>query len=165
MADRKKIPVDNPYQPPAAPAPAEPSPSSARLFKVSGVGLATFFSSVMGGGLLMAANYRALGEHDKARRAFLYSLLGGVAALGVAFMLPDGVGYALALTLLQLVVMVWLAKREQGHRIASDRRAGSRPRSNWLAVGIGLLVLIVQFVVVIAIALALHFAGVIDLTE
>jgi hypothetical protein len=158
--------VENPYQPPAAtisePAAIPVIPADARLFKVSGIGLATFFSNVMGGGLLMALNYRALGEADKARRALWYSVIGSIIVLAVAFMLPDRFP-ALLITLPQVFFITRLAEREQGRPIEQARTTAQPMRSNWLAFGIGLLVTIVQIAIGVGIYAALYFAGIVDI--
>lgn len=130
----------NPYRSPAAVLPTATTPAAdARLYKVSGIGLATFIGSALAGGWLMARNYRALGEHDKARRALVYSLLGTLAMMLLALALPDGVP-ALSFTLPQLGALMYFARRYQGDRIA-QYEAASRACSNWRAFGIGLLVM------------------------
>ncbi|MDI9238382.1 hypothetical protein QLQ15_05580 [Lysobacter sp. LF1] len=157
----REIVVDefNPYRRPAAAVPASTAPvEGARLYKVSGIGLATFIGSALAGGWLMARNYRALGEHDKARRALGYSLLATIAIMLLGVVLPDKVP-AFALTLPQLIAAMQVARRYQGDRIA-EYEAASQAYSNWRAFGVSLLVLVVLLLVLVSAAVMLEMAGV-----
>ena len=148
--------LDNPYQAPLASleVAAQLDPG-VRLFKISGIGLATFLSNVLGGGLLLAYNYRAMGEPAKARRAVVYSLVGAAVVMALAFLLPENVP-GMALTIPQLVVMVQLAKSLQGPAILARRRAELPMRSNWLAAGIAVLAMLAQLIVLVAIMLLFY---------
>ncbi|HEY0502956.1 MAG TPA: hypothetical protein VGD42_05605 [Lysobacter sp.] len=151
----------NPYRRPAAVVMGEPTPlEGARLYKVSGIGLATFMGSVLAGGWLIARNYRALGEPDKANRALMYAVLAMLVVTGVALLLPDGVP-GIALTVPQILATMHIARQRQGGPIARYQ-ADARTYSNWRAFGVSLLVVVLLIVVAFAVVFPLTMAGLIE---
>lgn len=150
----------DPYQPPKATLSANPQADpAAKLFKVSGIGMATFLGSVLAGGLLMAANYRALGKPDLAARATWYSLFATVAVLLLGALLPSSIPGAVFVVPL-LMVMIQLVKQHQGAAITSREAAGLPMHSNWLAAGIALLVVVALVLTIIVGLYALGAMGV-----
>lgn len=141
---------DNPYQPPGVAvhdiAQADPK---ARLYSVAGITLATFLGSAFAGGLLMAFNYRALGEPVKARNALGLAFLATAMVLALALVLPESVP-GLAFVLPQLVVVQMLARKLQGAAIGAHQARGAAMHSNWLAAGISLLVAAVLVAIAVA---------------
>lgn len=131
---------DNPYQPPGVAvhdiAQADPR---ARLYSVAGITLAAFVGSAFAGGLLMALNYRSLGEPVKARNALVLAFFATAAVLALAMVLPESVP-GLAFVLPQLLVVQMLARKLQGVAIGAHQARGAAMHSNWLAFGISLLV-------------------------
>jgi peptidoglycan/LPS O-acetylase OafA/YrhL len=151
---------NNPYQTPAAALLAERTAiPQARLFKVSGIGLATFLGTLLAGGLLMGWNYGALGRPRQAPNTLLYSLAGFIVLMVAIFLLPESVPNV-AFTIPQIAVMVQLAKHYQDPQIAALRAQGVVPRSNWLAAGVSLLVLLALLLLMLAVFLGLDLAGV-----
>lgn len=115
-----------------------------KLYKVSGVGVATFMGSFMAGGFLISQNYKRLGDHDKASKALQYSVLATVVLITCIFLIPDDVYIPNSVfTIPQIVVMVYLAKAYQAKDIEEHIEKGGLMYSNWKAFGIGLLAAIV----------------------
>ncbi len=133
----------NPYAAPVAVV-AEPvdAPAGAGmpLFRMSGIGIATFFGTLMAGGLLMALNYRALGRPERVWPVIALSLGASVIVGVLAWVLPEQVP-SIVFTVAQLVAITQAAKATQGPDIDARIAAGLPMRSNWLAFGISLLVL------------------------
>ncbi|MCD9027365.1 hypothetical protein LDO26_03935 [Luteimonas sp. BDR2-5] len=133
----------SPYAPPAAPL----SPSvadadaGAPLFKIAAVGIATFFGSVLAGGLIMAMNFRAMGKPEKFWPTIGLSLLALVATLLLGAFLPENFP-GVVITVPTIIAMTMIAGRYQGQAITQRQDAGLPMRSNWLALGIALLVLL-----------------------
>ncbi len=137
----------NPYQPPAASL-REPSSAGtvpgARLFKVAGIGLATFIGTVLAGGVLIAINYRAVDRPALARRVLWGSLAVIALVIASSIFLPGGWVMDLGVLALQVVSMMALARWQRG-TIAALLPDDHEPRSNWMAFGISLLVLMGLF--------------------
>jgi len=150
----------NPYQMPASGlGSASLENPEARLFKVSGIGLATFLGSLLAGGLLMAMNFRALGQPEKARKTILYSIAAFAGVIVVMFVLPESIPGVVFL-IPQVVAMVQLAKQYQQSQINERRMRGIPTRSNWAAAGISLLVFLALMLLAIAAFLGWEALGV-----
>ncbi|MGD8925386.1 MAG: hypothetical protein PVG20_00965 [Thioalkalispiraceae bacterium] len=125
-----------------------------KLYKVSGIGVATFFGSILAGGLLMSRNYKHLGKELEARKALIYSFLATFFILLIAFLIPDDVHIPnLVFTIPQIIVMVQIAKSEQGQAIQDHEQRGGALASNWLAFGISILVALAIFAIIVLIAM------------
>ena len=79
----------NPYAPPKASVadaklagPIE-VPAIALVYSVNQIATATLLGTVLAGGWMMAANYRAMGQDDHSRRAIGWSIAGSIVLLGV----------------------------------------------------------------------------------
>lgn len=137
---------------PSAAAPA------VRLYKISGIALATVFGSVLAGGLLMSLNYRMLGLEQKATRALQYSVLAIALILAAAFLIPPEWKIPdTAFTIPQLLAMIILSRQLQGEAIAAHRGAAGLMASNWKAFGISLLVMIAVIALLFLTGMAVEF--------
>ena len=124
-----------------------------KLFKITGIGLATFFGTVFAGGILMAINFSRLGREAEAKKALIFSALATLAIIGVSFLIPDDVNIpSVAFTVPQIIIMIQLAKKHQASDIESHVNLGGKTSSNWIAFGISLLVLIPLLFVIFGIA-------------
>ncbi|MBU6954650.1 MULTISPECIES: hypothetical protein [unclassified Hahella] len=114
-----------------------------RLYKLPAVGLATFFGTILAGGIILSYNFKQLGREDMARNALVFSLLALVVIFGLAFFVPDIPGVNVVFTVVQLVAMMQIAKKYQGDDVEHHMANGGAMISNWAAFGISLLVLVV----------------------
>lgn len=113
------------------------------LYKISGVGVATFFGSILAGGVLMSINYKRLGNEEAAKKTLIYSVLATFAVLGVIFLIPEDIEIPnTALSIPQVIAMVQIAKKNQQNDIDNHISDGGQVSSNWKAFGIGLLTMI-----------------------
>ena len=56
-----------------------------RRYDIRAIEIATVFSAVVGGSFLLSRNFKALGQHAKARNALIFGLLGMIAVSLIAF--------------------------------------------------------------------------------
>ncbi|MEN4904449.1 hypothetical protein [Luteimonas sp. TWI1416] len=131
----------DPYAPPSAPIVESQDAAGLPLFKIAGIGIATFFGSVLAGGLLMAMNFHRMGRPERVWPTLGLALLGLLATGALGAVLPEQFPGVL-ITVPTLVAVTVLAGKTQGEAIARRERAGLPMRSNWLALGISLLVLL-----------------------
>ena len=135
----------NPYQAPQAEVhdPADDSGlASGKLFSADGIGIATFFGTILAGGILLSINYRRLGKRRAANVSLCLCIALAVASMVAGIMLPDHLAVRALLGLPMLIGVMWYAKSAQGALVRAHRDAGGEMASNWLALGIGLLVLV-----------------------
>lgn len=122
------------------------------FYKISGIGVATFFGTIVAGGYLVSKNLRALGRHEEAKKVLLGSVIALIGVLAVGWFLPaDLPGINTAFTVAQIVIMVQLAKKWLQTDLEAHQAAGGRLASNWKAFGIALLFLLALLVLIIPI--------------
>lgn len=127
----------NPY---AAPVSA-PNPHPPELFGFGGVVIAGIAGMLLGGAVLLAMNFNAMGQRVAAvfSLAVAVAVFKGLGSAATALPLsPEAAGFAVAA--LGLVVLLAAMWRWQGNAIAKARASGRRLRPWWLALGIGLSV-------------------------
>ena len=123
--------------PPLTTLPLTPPPTY-KLYTPSGVGLATFLGSPIAGSVLMAINYRRLGNRAAAGKAAALGFLGTIALASVAALLPQPISMGLGIG--AWIGMNSLAKAFQGEQIIQHTARGGELASNWRAAGVSLLV-------------------------
>jgi hypothetical protein len=148
-APQPEDPILEGTPPPPAPAELPPWPEPAadvavpeyKLYSAAQVTLAAFLGSVLAGGVLLALNYRALGDRRAAVWSVLLGLLALAALLGIGFTLPDPAStvVCLLLNIVGLVVIYQITRGLQGARYEAHLDRGGRGGSTGAAVGIALL--------------------------
>lgn len=121
------------------------------MYSPGQVTLAAFLGGPLGGGWLLALNYRRLAEPGKARAAIALSVL-ALAALGtVAFLLPEGAASPLAIV--PVVTMLWVARQLQGRAYERHVAVGGSAGSSWRAAGVGLVGAVITLAAFVAIGI------------
>jgi hypothetical protein len=145
-------PVINPYQSPTSDQTghgtldeinrtARPAYS---LYSVRSVTLGAALGSLLAGGIVMAINYKRLGQGAAAIHAILWSAVATAAIIAVGIMAPDEAHIPNAAFLVpQIIGMYYVAKSLQGPTVEAHRREGGSLASSWGAAGIGILTLFV----------------------
>ena len=120
------------------------------LYKISGIGLATFVGSTLAGGFLISQNYKRLGDVRMANKALTYSVLATIALILLAYFTPENMNIPnMVFTVVQVVVIVQIAKQLQGKTISDHISHGGALASNWKAFGLSLLIIIAMLLVII----------------
>lgn len=142
----------DPYQTPGADIDAlqQENPSTARLYKIGHVGIATFFGSAVAGFLLMALNYDAFGRPDESRNAILFGIAATVLLLVGAYFTPDYIP-ATPINIAIVFGVMKYAEHKQGTLLAEYLANGATLHSGWRAFGISLLCLLGVVAVIAAV--------------
>lgn len=146
--------MNNIYETPKAnlQEPTNHTGSNYALYKVSGVGLATFIGTPLAGGIILSINYKRLGKFSESRKSIIFSLLGTLALLFLAVLIPDDLHVPnTVFSVVPIVVMIMLAKQLQEAEINRHISTGGAIASNWKALGIGFIVIICMLAVTVPI--------------
>lgn len=120
------------------------------LYKISGIGLATFIGSTLAGGFLISQNYKRLGNVRMANKALTYTVLATIFLFLVAYFMPEDMNVPnMVFTVIQVVVLVQIAKQLQAKELSNHVAHGGVLASNWKAFGISLIVIIAMLAVLI----------------
>ena len=113
------------------------------LFDSGAVAIGTFFGTPVVGTVLMAVNYRRLGQGGKAVMAVVVGVVITGLAMLLGWKLPQSVSYLVGLAL--LIGMRQSAQQLQGATVAEHVLRGGRLGSKWLAFGLGAAFCVVLF--------------------
>jgi len=127
----------NPYAPPSKDAeelgvrPVDVAAAGA-LFSTMQIGVATVLGSIIGGALLIQANYRAFREARAANIVIFAALVATLGILVVFYNFPQSFGmFTVAVNLVAMVTTIGLARSLQRDRYENHVFAGGRHGSNW----------------------------------
>jgi hypothetical protein len=129
----------NPYAPPdkdGEPFGLRPVDAAAAgtMFSPMQIGVATVFGSLIGGSLLLQANYRASREVRAANTVVAASLLATIAMYIFVFSVHLPLS-ALTINLVAVVTFCWLANSLQGDRYTDHVLTGGTRGSSWWVLG------------------------------
>ncbi|MBI3187599.1 MAG: hypothetical protein HYZ31_07045 [Gammaproteobacteria bacterium] len=123
------------------------------LYKISGVGIATFFGSLIAGGYLAAYNLKALGRHHEARNVMITTVTASALLVIVSYTLPARFNLpGIAAGIVQTMIMVQFSKKWFAYDIASHMTNHGKMHSNWNAFGISILFLLLLLGIIFLIA-------------
>lgn len=132
--------VGNPMNSEFSYATGTSSQPSYKLFNAPSVALATLFGAPAAGALLMAINYRRLGQNGSAWLVMVLGLLVTGLAVAVGFVIPDSASVPLGLGLLLGTRL--LAVKMQGELVAQHVSQGGKLGSKWAAFGVGIVFMV-----------------------
>lgn len=107
------------------------------MYSARQVAFATFLGGPLGGGWLMAVNYKRLAEPAKMRWAIGLSVLAMAALIAIGFAVGNQAAWVLAL--LPILAMRELAKALQGAAYSRHVAAGGSRGSSWRVAGVGVV--------------------------
>ncbi|HSX70652.1 MAG TPA: hypothetical protein VLF16_06935 [Pseudomonas sp.] len=140
----------NPYRAPEADLVVPQQAATGPLYRMSAVGIATFFGTPLAGAFITTRNLRALGLHGQVQKTWWMGVGLLVAVMVVGYWLPESA--SMGLTVGQVFAMHYYAKPLFGDTVAGH---GGPFYSNWRAFGISLLFLLGVIAALIPIALLL----------
>lgn len=110
-----------------------------RLYKISGIGVATYIGGFLATGYLLFRNYQALGETTKAKLIAALTIPAVIFGFYIESLVPlDFVSRQIVL-LPQVAITVIALYIFHGNAIRAHQEAGFRLRSNWVAIAVGII--------------------------
>jgi hypothetical protein len=122
------------------------------LYSADQVGIATFLGGPIGGGWLIARNYKRLGQVGAAWTTMIATVVATAALLAIAFFGPQLP--PIGLGVMGVVGMIAIARGTQGSMLAHHASVGGRKGSSWIALATGLVSIVITLGVVVGIAFA-----------
>lgn len=120
-----------------------------RFYIPQQVALASVLGGSIGGSVLMAANYRRLGQERKANITVLLGFVAVLPLVGLAMLLPSNLPLIWFSIVLAIVVR-GVALATQGELLDHQLQNGGEPHSIWRAGGIGLAAGLAYFAIAVA---------------
>jgi putative Ca2+/H+ antiporter (TMEM165/GDT1 family) len=142
--------LTNPYAPPTT----ECTPrGSCKLYSPGHVAWATFLGSPIAGCVLLAMNYRRLGDMTAAITALVSGFIVTSLTLVIAFFLPDNFPSSI-LSMVSTATMYQVAKSLQNNAYERHLAKGGSKASTWGATGVGVLCMVCILVVIFGVVIA-----------
>jgi hypothetical protein len=116
------------------------APPAYRLYDVAAIGIAAFFGGPLAGTVLMASNYRKLGQGNN---GVLALILGAAASVGLIYMALRTTANPAIASVVLMVCTALAAKQLQGEPIKVHVAWGGQLYSKWRAVGVAIVTTLV----------------------
>lgn len=141
---------NSPYRAPEAELTREaPATTGLRLYRESGVLIATVLGGFAAGGLLLGINGQRLGHPNAMMRYFGGALVATLVVVIAGLMLPESIPSALFIVP-QVLGILAVLRHTQGAELTRHADNIGAFESNWKAFGISIVVVIVLFALVMA---------------
>jgi hypothetical protein len=102
--------------------------STKKIYKESAVWVGTMLGGPLVAGYLMAKNFKAFNEISKAKKTWIYSIIGTILIFGGAFLIPDDVKMPKQIIPLLYTMIAYLfAKHFQSKNISAYIALGGKP--------------------------------------
>jgi hypothetical protein len=123
-----------------------------KIYKDKAIYVGTFLGGPLVAGYFIAENFKVFGEHDRARKTWLYTIIATIIIFGGIFSIPDNVKIPnQIIPLIYTGIAYYLVKHFQGQNIEEHVDSGGGLFSWWRTIGVALIGLVVIFVSVFAI--------------
>lgn len=156
----------NPYAPPKAivadtveTLPSEIPPQT-QFYSVGQIALATFLGTPLAGGWLIARNYKALGQTDKARQNLFWCIVGTLALFAIGYVLPEKNSPNIFIAVVPVIAVRSWADAQFRKLLGQHRAADGKFYSWWRAAGAGVLCLAIIVTAAMVVFVALYLMGI-----
>lgn len=144
--------MDNAYKPSESSLRASDikNPKEEKMYKVSGIVLATFLGSLLAGGWLLSRNFKVMGDEARARTTLIVCCIGTAVVLALGLLLPESWNVPNAVFVVpQIIAVLQYAKQTQAAAVDAHAAEGGQLASNWRAAGVAVIAMLVLFAVLI----------------
>ena len=121
-----------------------------KLYNERAVMVGTLIGGPIVAGYLLSENYKALDQREKVNKTWLFTIIGFVIILILAYITPNRVP-SFIFPILYSVIAQFLAQRFQGDQIKGHVVNGGGVHSVWRSVGIGIIAALIFLVTVFGI--------------
>ncbi|MDQ3747826.1 MAG: hypothetical protein M3367_02250 [Acidobacteriota bacterium] len=131
-----------------------------KVYKDREVWAGTFLGGPLVAGYLIAKNFRAFGEADKARKTWVIAIIATVIIISIAFFAPyiDRIPNFF-FTLVYTGIAYVLFQMYQGEKIKAYIKAGGKIHSWWRTLGVAVIGVVVTLVPIVGTAVMLEIAA------
>ena len=117
--------------------------STVKIYQERAISTATFLGGPLAAGYLIAENFKAFGESDKARATWIWVISASILIFSLAFLIPDGIHIPnYIFPLIYAAIVSSLVKHYQGKSIAAHLASGGALFSWWRTLLVAVISLI-----------------------
>ncbi len=120
-----------------------------KIYTDRAIYVGTFLGGPLVAGYLMAENFKAFDEADKARKTWIYTIMATIVIFGCVLLIPENIKIPnQVIPLIYLLVVYYLVKHFQGQRISEHIDSGGPIYKWWRTAMVALIGLIVSVIVI-----------------
>jgi hypothetical protein len=125
-----------------------------KIYKDRAIWVGTFLGGPLAAGYLIAENFKAFNEFDKAKRTWIYAIIATIVVFGGVFLIPDNVKMPnQVIPLIYTAIAYYLVQHFQGQNITSHINSGGQLHSGWRTIGVGIVGLAITIIPIFGFAL------------
>lgn len=137
-----------------------------KIYKDRAVWFGTFLGGPLAGGYIIAENFKAFNQPDKAKKTWIYTIIATIIILGGIISIPDSVKIPnQIIPLIYTGIAYYLVQHFQGANITAHINAGGQLHSWWRTLSVGLVGLAIILIAVFSIVFLIDNAAVNDTTK
>jgi len=125
-----------------------------KIYKEKEIWVGTFLGGPLVAGYLISENFKVFDQQEKARKAWIYSIIVTAIVFGGVFLIPDNVKVPnQIIPLIYTFIAYQFVQIYQKAKITTHINAGGQVYSWWRTIGVALIGLLITFIIVFSIAM------------
>lgn len=125
-----------------------------KIYKDRAIWVGTFLGGPLAAGYLIAENFKAFNEFDKAKMTWIYAIIVTILVFGGVFLIPDNVKMPnQVIPLIYTAIAYYLVQHFQGQNISTHLNSGGQLFSWWRTIAVGLIGLAITIIPILGFAL------------
>jgi len=125
-----------------------------KIYKEKAIWVGTFLGGPLVAGYLISENFKVFDQHERARKAWIYSIIVTAIIFGGVFLIPDNVKVPnQIIPLIYTFIAYQFVQIYQKAKITTHINAGGQVYSWWRTIGVALIGLLITVIIVFSIAM------------
>lgn len=118
-----------------------------KIYKDRAIWVGTFLGGPLAAGYLIAENFKAFNETDKAKKTWIYTIIATIIIFGGVFMVPDNVNVPnQIIPLIYTAIAFYLVQHFQGQNITTHINSGGQLFSWWRTIAVSIIGLVITII-------------------
>jgi hypothetical protein len=125
-----------------------------KIYKDRAIWVGTFLGGPLAAGYLIAENFKAFNDTDKAKKTWIYAIIATVVVFGGVFLIPENVKIPnQIIPLIYTAIAYYLVQHYQGQNISAHLNSGGQLFGWWRTIAVGLIGLAITIIPIIGFTL------------
>lgn len=111
-----------------------------KIYRDRAIWVGTFLGGPLAAGYLIAENFKAFNDTDKAKKTWIYAIISTIVVFSGVFLIPDNVKIPNhIIPLIYTAIAYYLVQHFQGHNISTHISSGGQLYSWWRTIAVGII--------------------------
>lgn len=125
-----------------------------KIYKDKAIWVGTFLGGPLTAGYLIAENFKAFNETDKAKKTWIFAIIATIIVFSGVFMIPDNINVPnQIIPLIYTAIAYFLVQHFQGQNISKHIDSGGKLFSWWRTIAVSIVGLLITIIPIFAFAL------------